>query len=57
MNSYTTSWLNFIGALHDVYGVPLVFLALEVKLKEGLEESPEEDTNENLMNDEDVPSR
>ena len=57
MDSYTTSWLSFIGALRDVYGVPLVLLALEVKLEEGPEESPEEDHNENPMNEKDVSSR
>ena len=52
MDSYTTSWLSFIGALQDVYGVPLVLLVLEVKLEENLEEDP----YENPTNGEDVPT-
>ena len=50
MDSYNTSWLSFIGALRDVYGVSLVLLVLE----EGLEKNPEEDPNKNPTIDKDV---
>ena len=45
-----------MGALRDVYGVPPVFLVLEVKLEEGPEENPKKDPNENPTNDADVLS-
>ena len=56
MDSYTTSWSSFIGALRDTYGVPLVPLVPEVNLEGDPEEDPKEES-EDEENPKDDPNK